>query len=255
MSTIKVLLSKSRSGALTGLCCLGALGLLSQDSYAGDSHGRHHHHHRSRWVSQGPMFFERHQEEEHAEEGEGEEGEGTEGSAEEGEGAEEEEHAEVGDPMVGSFTFLRRSVDHVDYLVRVTQLLPGHVYTLNAVIFNNPEECLGNEEHPQFRCSRDDFLNGRGGYSAINLGGKNLVEGSSITFRGRRNVGDPERILAGDGGLKDALGAEVMFDLWDMGRPIPELLEQQLTTRSAGCGVGEPNDNGGLCIDLAGNAI
>jgi hypothetical protein len=204
------------------------------------------------------MFFETHAEaspSEDAEEEHGEDEASEGGKDEHSEASEESEAAEGPREMVGSSTSLRRSPDHIDYRVTVTELEPGHVYSLHAVVFNLPEECLGNAEHPQFRCSREDFLQGRGGYSAVNLSGKNLLEGTTISFRGRYDQGDLSRVLAGEGGLRDAMNAEIMFDLWDMGAPIPELLEQQLRTRNAGCGVGEPNDNGGLCVDLAGNAL
>src|SRR5262249_4618639 len=140
--------------------------------------------------------------------------------------------------------------------VRATELTPGHVYTVQLVVFNNPDACT----HPTptgFRCGFLDMFDPATGGSFMWGDGK-LAARSTVDFRVRRNVNDTTRIWLGSpAGITNLAGSEISFDLTDMGLPIPGHLHDQLTSATFGCGAGEPNDahNFGFCKDAAGNAM
>lgn len=166
------------------------------------------------------------------------------------------ESGQVGEEMEGSGAWVRRNRNSVDGRVIATELTPGHVYTLHFVIFNNPDACTFGQT-PEHRCGMlDVFLNPAADGSFMWADGQ-LARQSTVEFRAHRKVKTKSRIWFGNG-LTNPDGADVLFELFDMGLPIPEHLRDQRTSATFGCGEGEPNHEGsvgGFCRDLAGTGV
>jgi len=192
--------------------------------------------HGKQWESVGPLFWEAEHEESAG------------GAIEEGRG---------GDGGVGSGAWVRRHSNSIDGRVIATELEPGHVYTVNIVVFNNPDACTSPTSAP-LRCGLMDFFFNPAAEGAIMWGDGALARNPTVEFRMHRKVKTKSRVWLGSpAGLTNPAGAEITFDLLDMGLPIPDHLRDQRTSATFGCGTGEPNDahSGGFCKDIAGNGM
>jgi len=162
---------------------------------------------------------------------------------------------ELGKAMEGSGTWLRRNRGGIDGRVIATELTPGRIYTMNFIVFDTPDACMFPPPVPGLRCGLLDLIANPAAGGSYLWGDGKLAQRASVEFRGHRKVNSKSRVWIGDG-LTNPAGAEITFDVLDMGPPIPGHVRDQRTSASFGCGHGEPNDSGTpFCTDIAGNGL
>lgn len=123
-------------------------------------------------------------------------------------------------------SMLIRSADGVRARITTGGVEAGHAYTVWAVVFNSPENCLGG-------CGSDDLANPDvEAYSLLGAGG--LVRTGVATFGVRLDAGEE---------LTDPMGAEIHFVVRSHGPAIPGMIDEQTTTLNGGC---PPNE----CLNL-----
>lgn len=135
-------------------------------------------------------------------------------------------------------TLLRQStwMKHESF---VTGLVPGHVFTVWWIFFNNPQSCGGGGPNGT-RCSFADIGNAAV-QASFEGGGGGIVDGSGDLYvENSINENDASRCVSGaplpcNGGLHDASTADVMLITRDHGPPQDGILDQQQTTFGGGC--------------------
>jgi hypothetical protein len=123
---------------------------------------------------------------------------------------------------------------------RSNHLIPGHVYTLWWVIWNNPQNCVIPGE-----CNEPDFPNAaKVGVDILYAGSGHVVGASGKgTFYGRLRAGDDSESMSADFGLPRACGlqkgntfsAEVHLVLRSHGPKIPGMIRDQSSGYFGGC--------------------
>jgi hypothetical protein len=159
-------------------------------------------------------------------------------------------HFDLADPAAveGAFARLVRYDNGVTTTISTSELVPGEVYTLWWVIFNDPENCLGGA------CDADDiFIIEDGGIPrdadgnrAMNMEGlaaSNVsiqhaaggysVDGS-LNTSASLGLGDVPGIIAGPG-LLDPYKAEIHLVVRTHGPKVDEYFADQLSTFDGGC--------------------
>jgi hypothetical protein len=136
--------------------------------------------------------------------------------------------------VVGISTLVR-SKGQISVTFETTNLIPGHIYNLIWVIYNNPEECL---EDP---CTFGDLYYNLATLPVAYIATGQVAASSSVTFKAVLEEGDiTKQTIRADMtsfGLRDAYKAEIQFGLRSHGPPIPSQQQLQLTTYSGGCTV------------------
>ncbi|MFU8832437.1 MAG: hypothetical protein ACNA7J_09810 [Wenzhouxiangella sp.] len=146
------------------------------------------------------------------------------------------------EPVENAASVLTRSVKGVSYTIDTTRLEPEAAYTIWAVIFNNPEQCMGTI------CSSDDFGDPTVEASVFWTLGRVTDASGQATFTANIIAGEtPEgegRTLFGDG-LINPNKAEIHFIVRSHG-PVEnldgEVLDAALTTVDGGCEVNVCDD-------------
>lgn len=135
----------------------------------------------------------------------------------------------TGAPVAGHIS-IDRGTDSVDANIHLRGLNPGHAFTVWAVIWNSPENCVGG-------CGEDDLgVDGNvvifSGVGGVANGGGNLNGNTTITS----GVGPIS------GAVTNPSGAEIHFVVQDHGEASDDAatLLLQTTTFEGGCGDGIP---------------
>lgn len=120
--------------------------------------------------------------------------------------------------------------------LKTTGLTPGHAYTVWAVVFNNPDDCIGG-------CNGDDLDNnplvvGDVIFIAGHVAGNN----GKGNFSGHLNEGDVSGSVGFDIGLMDVDEAEIHFVVRSHGAKIPGLVDDQISSVDGGCGINVCDD-------------
>lgn len=158
---------------------------------------------------------------------------------------------------VGTSRLLRND-NGVSFNINTTNLEPGTAVTLWMVIFNKPENCTDG------MCNEDDVFDASARAAAMvdvvfSGSGRVIQNSGKANFAGHRNEGDNSDsiipVFFGEMafGLKDARKAEIHFVIRSHGPLIPGLINEQISTFSAGCAgfppeLGTPGPNN--CQDL-----
>lgn len=136
--------------------------------------------------------------------------------------------------LVGSSTLVRND-NGVSVTLETSDLEPGHVVTLWWIVANEPDDC--EEGLPGLsQCGPDDHVAGRGAMSVLHAAGRIVNEDGTARYGAHLRVGDVSRALfAGEPGLTDARGAEVILVLKSHGPRIPTMTADMLRTFAGGC--------------------
>jgi hypothetical protein len=161
----------------------------------------------------------------------------------------------LGAPSGGTSTLIR-SPDGVSATISASNLVPGDVYTVWWVIFNNPALCTGGE------CGEDDIFAPDGSISltpgvelsAVHAAGSVASRFGEAFFYASLAKGDNGGHQAIFGpGLLNPLGAEIHHIVRTHGPALQgAAFEQQITTFGGGCteATGGPAGSGGfICFD------
>lgn len=138
-------------------------------------------------------------------------------------------------PAVVGSSQLVRTDRGVAATLDTSGLPPGHAVTLWMIVANEPGDC--EEGIPGLsQCGPMDHVAGRGDISVHQAGGRIAAEDGTAHYGTHLRVGDTSRALfAGDPGLVDPRGAEVILILKTHGPKIPRLTSEMLSTFAAGC--------------------
>jgi hypothetical protein len=138
----------------------------------------------------------------------------------------------TGVPVAGHIS-IDRGAESVDVNVHLRDLNAGHAFTVWAVIWNDPGECLTRP------CSENDL--GR-----LGTGNAVIFSGMGGVANGGGNLNANSTITSGDGPIPGEVtnlsGAEIHFVVQDHGMASanPDTLLLQTTTFEGGCGKGVP---------------
>lgn len=137
----------------------------------------------------------------------------------------------TGAPVAGHIS-IDRGTDSVDANIHLRGLNSGHAFTVWAVIWNSPENCVGG-------CGEDDL--GRPGTENVVI-----FSGVGGVANGGGNLNGNTTITSGVGPIPGAVtnpsGAEIHFVVQDHGAASDDaaILLLQTTTFEGGCGDGIP---------------
>jgi len=141
-------------------------------------------------------------------------------------------HAQSGTGLVeGAYATLNTNANGASFSFHVTQLNPGHVYTVWFVVINAPENCVTSP----CTAPADVLGNTEGVRANITYGAGHVVgESRQATFAGFIPAGEmPDGWFDND--FSNPLGAEIHLVLNDHGPKIPELVSNMLHTYRGGC--------------------
>lgn len=153
---------------------------------------------------------------------------------------------ETEEMIPNAFSKLMRKDDGVAAVIHTSQLESKGVYTIWAVIFENPEFCSDG------MCGLDDIFDAEGellvnddgtfGTPDVNVTvmwatGKIASTSGIGTFNFKIMVNNPHGEVLFGPGLTDAMNSEIHFVVRTHGQAILGLLEEQLTTFAGGCDI------------------
>jgi hypothetical protein len=145
--------------------------------------------------------------------------------------------------VVGT-TQLTRNTDGLQLTLDVDGLIPGHAYSVWWVVWNNPEFCDGACDDPDVGSEdvKVEVLYAAGSVAGGTKGnfGATLKE-DDVTG----SINGEFFNLPNNGGLLDAMKAEIHVVLRSHGPAIPGQVDQQISTYAGGCNPSDPNYNGG----------
>jgi hypothetical protein len=138
-----------------------------------------------------------------------------------------------GDPVKGHIS-IDRGTDSVDVNAHLRGLNPGHAFTVWAVIWNSPQNCVGG-------CGEDD-LGRLGTDNAVIFSGVGGVANGGGNLNGNGTLPSSGGDGPIPGGVTDVEGAEIHFVVQDHGEASDDaaILLLQTTTFEGGCGDGNP---------------
>jgi hypothetical protein len=144
----------------------------------------------------------------------------------------------VGDAVDGASARLVRNANIAHLKISSQQLEPGHVYTIWAIVFENPSACQDNCNGPDLG---DPAVDGTV-FGAV--AGTVADDDGTAKFTAHIAAGDDgySDIFVGDGALDGPLSAEIHFIVRSHGPVIPDLIDEQLSTLQGGCDVNACED-------------
>jgi len=137
-----------------------------------------------------------------------------------------------GSKVGGASSTLTRNDDGFDFTFDSSQLPAGHIVTLRAEIFNQPEHCTHGAKRGT--CGADDLTEASVEGSVVFLRAAWLRGASEVHFEGTLSSGDQDHAVTG-GGLANPGAAYVRFVLMDHGAPVAGEFAPMLNTLGAGC--------------------
>lgn len=140
-------------------------------------------------------------------------------------------------------TLLVRTRQGIFYALRATDLTPGHVITVWAVVFNQPENCA---QYPE-ACKGSDLSTPDVLGDAVYTSGGVVRENGTIRLRAFLREGDASGSMAHEvstafppTGLLDLEDAEVHLVIRDHGPAIPGKVYEQRSSFTGGCATSFP---------------
>lgn len=131
-------------------------------------------------------------------------------------------------PDASATAELKRYNNKVKIKIQTNNLDPGAVYTVWAVVWNDPDVCSD-------PCGMDDI--GAPGNSIFWVTGKVINSQGNATFNGMIFENSPPGPVNFGPGLTSAADAELHFIMRSHGQPIPGMVDEQKSTLDGGCDI------------------